>query len=649
MPIIPAFDPDTGASGGPVVPVPSPVTPPAATSEAVASGGTPAPKTFGAFTDPDGQIATYSAAIVNAVGTTSIASGSGLGPYDVSGYADEDGYALTLTALDAGGAPLATAVHAVTIAAAAAGGTYTWLNMPNKVHMINTVPSPDPSGYAWDEPTNGVGPYTYEVVAIQTQGHNTWNNYDLQNRLIFATRPTIASNDSLHPLLFRVRAFDSVGNWGDGYVFIFLGINDNNIIYDEVVLEEQDPPVTYTVPAFGGTYKGTGSDTFWSHVEGSGIMYPHPMKDTTNTTLGRYQGPFTIDPAPGASLFFTTAQRATPSSGTTKYIVQSFRRKRNSGMTRIEPPWQTVLDYDLKAIGTTSPASWPVPITVATTSNIVWTQPGFGPDCMLAECKQLGTGTTTLEQNYLNSNGMGVRIECAASSNRGIQASVRPRVFVSHTLPSATSPMIPAVRGAVVGVQSDVVMRFYGRVSLTGTSPSVRWFMGNVSSQGAWINFGRSSPIGGVPIADIVVFGICSGGSFRLGGNIPNTNINGLDIGVDIYISGAGRYAVVYVSDTPFPNLNGTLPNGLPDPNPYANLKHWVMEGGNEGGSEQSTAFAGTTGGDLFMSGEFAVNRLLDPFVGTQARAGNNGAAVVETVLYRTALLHRPRSMRKWS
>jgi len=134
-----------------------------------------------------------------------------------------------------------------------------------------------------------------------------------------------------------------------------------------------------------------------------------------------------------------------------------------------------------------------------------------------------------------------------------------------------------------------------------------------------------------------------------LGGNIPNTNINGLDIGVDIYISGAGRYAVVYVSDTPFPNLNGTLPNSLPDPNPYANLKHWVMEGVAEGGSNLNSAFVGAAGGDTFETGGFADNRLRDPFVGMQARAGNNGAAVVETVLYRAALLHRPRSMRKWS
>jgi len=269
---------------------------------------------------------------------------------------------------------------------------------------------------------------------------------------------------------------------------------------------------------------------------------------------------------------------------------------------------------------------------------------------MFAICQQLTTGTTTLEQNYLNSNGMGVRIECAASSSRGIQASVRPRVFVSHTHPDATSPMIPAVRGAVVGVQSDVVMRFYGRVSLTGAAPTVRWFMGNVGTQGAWINFGRNSPIGGVTAADIVVFGINSGSSFRLGGNIPNTNINGLDIGVDIYISGAGRYAVVYVSDTPFPNLNGTLPNGLPDPNPYANLKHWVMEGVAEGGANLSSAFDGAAANDvLFYPSSFAENRLRDPVVGTQVRAGNNGAAVVETVLYRTALLHRPRSMRKWS
>ncbi len=100
-----------GGGGG------APVQPPASTTQAVAAGGSPANKTFAAFTDADSRIASYSAAMVNAVGTTSV-SGSGLGAYTFSGSSNGDSFTLKLNALDSGGQVLATAVHAVDIAAA---------------------------------------------------------------------------------------------------------------------------------------------------------------------------------------------------------------------------------------------------------------------------------------------------------------------------------------------------------------------------------------------------------------------------------------------------------------------------------------------------------------------------------------------------
>lgn len=124
MPIIPCFDPTTGASGGPSGGGGggTPPTPPAATSEAVAAGGSPSAHTFGAFTDPDGVIASYQATLTNVVGGTTV-SGSGLGPYAFSGSADGDGFVLELDALDGSARVVATAVHAVDIAAAAGGST----------------------------------------------------------------------------------------------------------------------------------------------------------------------------------------------------------------------------------------------------------------------------------------------------------------------------------------------------------------------------------------------------------------------------------------------------------------------------------------------------------------------------------------------
>lgn len=124
MPVVPCFDPTTGASGGPAGGGGggTPPTPPAATSEAVAAGGSPSAKTFGAFTDPDGVISSYQATLTNVVGATTV-SGSGLGPYTFSGSADGDSFVLELDALDASSNVVATAVHAVDVAAAAGGTT----------------------------------------------------------------------------------------------------------------------------------------------------------------------------------------------------------------------------------------------------------------------------------------------------------------------------------------------------------------------------------------------------------------------------------------------------------------------------------------------------------------------------------------------
>jgi hypothetical protein len=99
------------------------VTPPAATSEAVASGGSVTGWTFGAFTDPDGRIASYSATLVTVTGSGSL-SGSGLGPYSITGTTDGDAYTVELDALDGDGGVLATAVHTVAIASGALLGSY---------------------------------------------------------------------------------------------------------------------------------------------------------------------------------------------------------------------------------------------------------------------------------------------------------------------------------------------------------------------------------------------------------------------------------------------------------------------------------------------------------------------------------------------
>ena len=125
MPIIPCFDPSTGASGGPAPGGSAdPVTPPAAQSQSVGAGGSLSDVTFGAFTDPGGRISTYSATKTNVVGSATI-TGSGLGPYAIAGDADGEVLSIELDALDASSNVLATAVYTGSIATPT-GGTSEW-------------------------------------------------------------------------------------------------------------------------------------------------------------------------------------------------------------------------------------------------------------------------------------------------------------------------------------------------------------------------------------------------------------------------------------------------------------------------------------------------------------------------------------------
>jgi hypothetical protein len=152
--ITPCFDPTTGASGGASGGGGGSaydVTPPAATTQAKASGASLTAHTFASFTGPDaGSIDGYTARVVNAVGSTSW-SGSGLGAYTPSG--DADGTSGTL-ALDAtiGGTVVATALHDYSRAAAGAGGgletlvdisgiaSYNFLTAGAGTHVLATGP-----------------------------------------------------------------------------------------------------------------------------------------------------------------------------------------------------------------------------------------------------------------------------------------------------------------------------------------------------------------------------------------------------------------------------------------------------------------------------------------------------------------------------
>lgn len=121
MPVVPVFPDSTG--GGATA---YDVSPPAATSDAVASGGSLSAKTFGSFTGTDaGLITTYARRVVNASGTTTWSDGGTddtLGPWTASGAADGSAGVLALDAY-IGSVVVATALHDYAIASASGGGS----------------------------------------------------------------------------------------------------------------------------------------------------------------------------------------------------------------------------------------------------------------------------------------------------------------------------------------------------------------------------------------------------------------------------------------------------------------------------------------------------------------------------------------------
>jgi hypothetical protein len=179
MPVVPCFDPTTGASGGPSGGGGGSaydVSPPAATTEATSAGVALSAKTFGSFTGADaGLIDGYTARTVNAVGSTAW-SGSGLGAYTPSGGADGDAGVLALDAT-IGGVVVATALHDYSRAAAAGAASWAPLIAIDLTEAANAGPwtsgtntVTDDEGDAVDVTTVRVGANTGTVSAVNGTG-----------------------------------------------------------------------------------------------------------------------------------------------------------------------------------------------------------------------------------------------------------------------------------------------------------------------------------------------------------------------------------------------------------------------------------------------------------------------------------------------
>lgn len=202
----------------------STVTPPSPTSESVASGSNFSAKTFGAFTDPDGIIASYQAVTTNSTGTASW-SGSGLGAYTPTSSAGDAG-TLSLNAKDSGGNIVATAVHSYDRAAAAAGGLTSLIDWSSTSESFAsgettytvgglsvTLDYNGTSGPSSLSMTNGVISFTGNVGS--NQGYlviDLGEDLDDGAFVVYVSTENVAFNGSSSSFVFKVADNTTVGN-----------------------------------------------------------------------------------------------------------------------------------------------------------------------------------------------------------------------------------------------------------------------------------------------------------------------------------------------------------------------------------------------------------------------------------------------------
>lgn len=316
MPITPCFDPTTGASGGASAGGGgTPPTPPAATTEAVAAGGSPSATTFGAFTDPGSVISSYQATLTSTVGTTALAGGSGLGPYTYSGFADGDSFVVELDAKDAGGNVVATAVHAVDIAAAAGGSTlsplaefagvsYDFLTTGGTSGTGGEGPH-TVNGYSFTLSYNGTsGPDSLAFVSgVLTHVGNvsTKQAYlildlgtdvsDIPYVLNLSTSGLGAS--SSQSFIYRVAEHGTPGAQDDTMGALFGWVSSGNLADDTAIIwrEAASPTSYYTVQQLTGLTDITTTPTRTaSHVMGGAILVSYDQGTAALPTDGRVLG-----------------------------------------------------------------------------------------------------------------------------------------------------------------------------------------------------------------------------------------------------------------------------------------------------------------------------------------------------------------------
>lgn len=639
MPITPVF----GGSSPALVPpgTPAPV--------ALVAGSTALTSTFiGSWSDAVTVTASVSVDDASPAPTATV-TGNGAGPYSVaiaSGLGDGRVYAVTLSGQDSFG-QFAEVTLSVAVAATSAGPGAVWLDMPTVVVNAVNVPASVPASVQWPQPTNGTGPYVYEVTTMVGPSNQAmYFDYNLSTRTLYYSQANLATTDSNKNPFFRIKATDSLGNYGYCYILLFRSepTAANTFILPEIVLDEADPAAVYTfAPAVAGAIGRRNTNGTWSHVYGHGKLSENPMylSDSLaggSASISRYMGPFTVDPMAGGVLILTTAQSNLADS--IQYMIAQPFRRRRANSYGVGGPYMVFCDYNMQSLGAADPSAFTFPLTTTPQSHQVDFVPAPGETDFLRVRTYAGLAGSpaTVEVSSINADGQTLELQSGASANsRAIRTVTDFFAWPTRNNLTARRPN----RCYIGGVDGEYVWRWHGRVEIGTTGGAVDWINteGPDTGGGGGITFAvvQASGPAGVVTNTLVQLRGRRGSGEALVGYVPAAEVLFRDIGVDVIGSGAQRVTYIYQWTGSFPDLTADRP--------YSGLKYWVLEGDAE--ASNSSSFASGAALKPLNNSNYSNGAVELPNFYEQVNLNSNANARVFSRVYRNVFMGRPRPIQR--
>jgi len=438
----------------------APVQPPAPTSESTASDTNFAAKTFGAFTDPDGVIASYLAATINAQGSASW-SGSGLGPYTATSSAGDSG-TLALYARNSSGDTVATAVHtygrgATPPAPVQPPSPFTLLANAGQ-NLLNR------SFGSFTDPDSQIASYSHTTVNVT--GSTVWNRIQPANPFGYGA---VGDEDGDAGTLL-LNALDSGGNTLATAVMSFQRL--------------QIPP-TPPSPTSESTASGVNftAKTFGSFTDPRSAIdnYQAVTTNSTGSTSwsGSGLGPYTATSTDGDAGTLSLNARDS-SNNVLATAVHSYDRGSPAPTEPPQPPTPTSeattagTNFAAKTFGSfTDPDSVIASYTAVTTNargSTSWSGSGLGPYTATSADNDAGT----LSLNAIDADGDVVATAVHSYDRNRPAGSVDPVQPPAATSVSTSSGVNFAAKTFSAFVDSDGLIDNYQAV-VTNATGSASW------------------------------------------------------------------------------------------------------------------------------------------------------------------------------